>query len=344
MPSTTKHTAMTTNAGPDFTEELASTAAAARKAKRNQKKYAKKKAKKVQESSDSVSVSSTADGKEGDKADSAIFDEEEWEADPHPGPHNEPEYDDEEYIRNVIEAAGTEVQSFLNINDSNYVGSARPELYGIGWPEDKKKGRGVMALRTIWPGERIMDEKPLVVDHSYKIRASENVARQVKAMHPTTRAKFDSLRVRSDELRHWIGVRDILLEGGTDSSFDRDQRDIADTVRNMLKDSWLSPAGRPLALDGRDAMRHLVSLARYDSNRIFLERGSQRGSAVCVDASRLNHSCRPNAFPAWNKDTGRMTVHAIRQIKAGQEITINYVSEGVYDVSDTVQVQSHTSC
>ena len=41
-------------------------------------------------------------------------------------------------------------------------------------------------------------------------------------------------------------------------------------------------------------------------------------------ASRINHSCTPNAHFAWNTNISRETVHAILDISAGQEIEISY--------------------
>jgi hypothetical protein len=43
-------------------------------------------------------------------------------------------------------------------------------------------------------------------------------------------------------------------------------------------------------------------------------------------ASRINHACRPNAQNAWNDDGGFLTIHALRDIDAGSEITISYTS------------------
>lgn len=42
----------------------------------------------------------------------------------------------------------------------------------------------------------------------------------------------------------------------------------------------------------------------------------------------LNHSCLPNAHNNWNADTKRETIHAIRDINAGEEITIPYNQDG----------------
>lgn len=40
--------------------------------------------------------------------------------------------------------------------------------------------------------------------------------------------------------------------------------------------------------------------------------------------SRTNHSCIPNTHHSWNSNLGSETIHAIRDICAGEEITISY--------------------
>ncbi|GFP52691.1 hypothetical protein ACSS6W_003222 [Trichoderma asperelloides] len=44
-----------------------------------------------------------------------------------------------------------------------------------------------------------------------------------------------------------------------------------------------------------------------------------------LDASRINHSCRPNGQKTWNANIGSLTVHAVRDIEQGEEITISYL-------------------
>ncbi|KAL1610487.1 hypothetical protein SLS60_002155 [Paraconiothyrium brasiliense] len=43
-------------------------------------------------------------------------------------------------------------------------------------------------------------------------------------------------------------------------------------------------------------------------------------STICF----LNHSCFPNAISTWNSTAKHRTVHALRPIRSGQEITISY--------------------
>ena len=64
----------------------------------------------------------------------------------------------------------------------------------------------------------------------------------------------------------------------------------------------------------------LVSI--YEAN--CFEMGS--GDCVCIDASRLNHSCIPNAHYSWNENIKSLTVHAVKDIPEGEEITISYCS------------------
>ncbi|KAK8151217.1 hypothetical protein BKA80DRAFT_184592, partial [Phyllosticta citrichinensis] len=49
--------------------------------------------------------------------------------------------------------------------------------------------------------------------------------------------------------------------------------------------------------------------------------------AICAEASRLNHSCTPNIQFTWNENVlgGAITMHALRDILPGEEITASYV-------------------
>lgn len=64
-----------------------------------------------------------------------------------------------------------------------------------------------------------------------------------------------------------------------------------------------------------------AGIARTSS--ILLQTNPDR-HAVFPNAARLNHSCNPNAYYSWNEAIGRLTVHAVRDIKEGEEITIHY--------------------
>ena len=50
-----------------------------------------------------------------------------------------------------------------------------------------------------------------------------------------------------------------------------------------------------------------------------------REGGLFLEASRINHSCRHNAQNTWNANIGQLTIHALRDIEVGQEITIAYL-------------------
>jgi hypothetical protein len=51
-----------------------------------------------------------------------------------------------------------------------------------------------------------------------------------------------------------------------------------------------------------------------------------REGGLFLEASRINHSCRHNAQNTWNVNIRRLTIHALCDIKEGEEITISYLS------------------
>jgi len=51
-----------------------------------------------------------------------------------------------------------------------------------------------------------------------------------------------------------------------------------------------------------------------------------REGGIFLDACRINHACNNNAQKSWNENIKRHTVHALRDIEKGEEITIYYLS------------------
>jgi hypothetical protein len=48
-------------------------------------------------------------------------------------------------------------------------------------------------------------------------------------------------------------------------------------------------------------------------------------------ASRINHACLPNCQHTWNDNIGEETIHAVRRISMGEEITISYSDIGPFE-------------
>lgn len=51
---------------------------------------------------------------------------------------------------------------------------------------------------------------------------------------------------------------------------------------------------------------------------------SSQHLAVSSEVSRFNHDCSPNAVCKWNELLGSLTIHVIKDIRSGDEITISY--------------------
>ncbi|UPX17426.1 uncharacterized protein EKO05_0007780 [Ascochyta rabiei] len=71
---------------------------------------------------------------------------------------------------------------------------------------------------------------------------------------------------------------------------------------------------------------HATLLSLFQTN--CMEMG--HGAAVFAHASRFNHACNPNACFSWNGAIGRETIHAMRDIGPGEEITLSYC-DGQHD-------------
>lgn len=57
----------------------------------------------------------------------------------------------------------------------------------------------------------------------------------------------------------------------------------------------------------------------------MLPLGGSNSDGLFLEASRINHSCQPNAQHAWNNNLNDLTVHALCDIEVDREITISYI-------------------
>lgn len=66
-------------------------------------------------------------------------------------------------------------------------------------------------------------------------------------------------------------------------------------------------------------------LGRVRTNALPLGSNATMGG-IFLESSRINHSCNPNAQNTWNDNLQKLTIHAIRDISKGDEITIFYLT------------------
>lgn len=155
------------------------------------------------------------------------------------------------------------------------------------------KGLGVVAAREILCGSRLLDEAPLldwVSVPEASSACSDNGAHDWEALE----AAVDRLDPRS--ARAFWALFDKHAGHG----------DRPKTARGIWNSNALSTED-VLAGDGK----------RSDGDA-----GATVRSAVYSLCSRFNHACAPSAFAAWSTPLQRHTIHALRDIKAGEEITL----------------------
>lgn len=106
--------------------------------------------------------------------------------------------------------------------------------------------------------------------------------------------------------------------------------EVPDSPTDQIGSNNITDAIRRLPDSERRKFLSLHCPARYDCDIIFsiyeansFEMGN--GTGICLDASRINHSCIPNAHYSWNSTIKQETVHAMKDIRKGEEITISYV-------------------
>ena len=71
-----------------------------------------------------------------------------------------------------------------------------------------------------------------------------------------------------------------------------------------------------------------IYLDKSCNNRVF------DGTIFANIARFMNHSCDPNCLVAWNAALKKQVVHAIRNIRSGEELTVSYETSDVFEGRD----------
>ena len=150
------------------------------------------------------------------------------------------------------------------------------------------KGVGIFALRRFHRGERIACERPLVAWESALNASGHHDWSELESL-------VDALD--EDERRDFWSLCDktAQLDGGDRKSACGIWNSNSFPTEDVLAD------GRAAATDGRTY------------------------SAVYRLCSRVNHECRPSCYAAWSAPLGKQTVHALREIAPGEELSFAYV-------------------
>jgi hypothetical protein len=107
--------------------------------------------------------------------------------------------------------------------------------------------------------------------------------------------------------------------------------DLAEVLQATITDSDLEIGVDTTYNDAEDCEMTESLAARvvniWRTNSYMLDDGIALDSAgVGLTASRLNHSCVPNVYTAYNSNTGYITVQAVKPIAAGDELCTAYIN------------------
>ncbi|ROV99117.1 hypothetical protein VMCG_06622 [Cytospora schulzeri] len=168
-------------------------------------------------------------------------------------------------------------------------------------PAGDGMGNGLFATVDIPKGTRIIAESPLVF-----LAPSERPFFQFCHLVRSLGDKTSQL----DELFH----NPILL----------DKSQAGNLFERIRTESGLLEVAhhRSQPPDGTMVKRYAIFLT--NCNEIL--RGKDIGRGIFHIYSRINHSCEPNVFCDWNTNLKQETVHAARDIKAGEQILQGYLS------------------
>lgn len=160
------------------------------------------------------------------------------------------------------------------------------------------KGLGAFTTSKILRGTTILLEKPLLrVIGDY---LPSDIEREFQNLSPSSQEDFMTL----------ASVHGI--------------KDLKDRIRVIERSSGANPLfedSRQISmLKARSAGERSI-LSTFYSNAI----STKDGGAIFLEASRINHSCIPNASYHWAPHLEMVQIRATKDIDEGQEITISYL-------------------
>ena len=162
------------------------------------------------------------------------------------------------------------------------------------------KGLGIFATERIPLGTRLICEDALFI---LKQPTAKNVYNAFLQLPPEVKQEYLSL---------------------TDSVFNEATTPTPEQQRALAIEKYYLSRAEIHELGGKIDSA-LKVFAIFANNSFELDNEEQPALGIFMQATRLNHSCLPNAVHTWNSTLRKRTVHAVREIQAGEEITITYI-------------------
>jgi hypothetical protein len=156
------------------------------------------------------------------------------------------------------------------------------------------KGYGCFAIKEIKRGTRILADDPLLIIP--------------KAMYYERHVKEAFSKLSPDEQALYFTLHSA--HGQDPSNWPKAiHPNLDDEERSRITEQHKARTAKEPSL-----------LSIFQTNCMEME----GGGAVFPNAARFNHSCNPNACFSWNPATRKETIHAMRDIKKDEEITLSY--------------------
>ena len=120
-----------------------------------------------------------------------------------------------------------------------------------------------------------------------------------------------------------LSEKPLFTISGRGNNPDLINQQIANELKQVSKDN--QRAFLSLYNNHRGSLAPFLGI--FKTNALPLGPGAIAGG-IFLQASRINHACLPNCEHTWNGSIGEETIHAVREISQGEEITISYSYTG----------------
>ena len=225
-----------------------------------------------------------------------------------------------------------------SVNQKKHTVDAATFVGPIEARDSRLGGRGMFALQDVKAGDLLLSEKPFEIAHDSDATPSKDgLVVQGQTVHGT---KLALLRKVANKLLGLPESRGLFFTL-TDGLSKRGTSDALDSYR-ILSIIKLNAFG---TFAGKSSDCHCVydPATAYATSSATVKRAEQ-GCGLWLKASMFNHSCVPNVFWTWIGDL--FVIRAMRDISAGQELTLSYAlgAEGTDKITNMLRTDYGFKC
>lgn len=185
------------------------------------------------------------------------------------------------------------------------------------------RGYGVVATRDLQAGERVLAERPLA---AWRLATTRDGRGDVAQLDGVVSALSGEA---SEAFWNLVDVHGPGLRfDGAEGKISEQSTSVVDGGGFEEKSAAGVWASNAFLLEASDCFS---AAADDDDDDDEGERERATASGVFATCSRLNHACAPNCYAAWNPELGVQTLHALRDLPRGTELTIAYLGGAAWD-------------